>query len=160
MRPVSHSGARRSEILFAIGNLVPALVLGVGLFALPTRWWPADVTVGSAVVGVLVTSVCAVARPELARLALRVGAGVLLALGLVIVGTAALSLAFLAGIHGDFGQGGVALMLLVTFLVLPYAVVYPLIELRFVAPRASAALTPPAPKPPVEAPSGDGGAAA
>lgn len=160
MRSVSHPRARRSEILFALGNLVPALVLGVGLFELPTRWWPADVLVGGCVLGVIVTSAFVFARPAFARAALRVGASVLLGIGLVLLGTAALSLAFLAGIHGDFGQGGVALMLLVMFLVLPYAVVYPVVELRWLgpAPRAAAggltAASPPA------APSSDGGAAA
>lgn len=165
MRPVSHSGARRSEILFALGNLVPALVLGVGLFALPTRWWPADLVVGGSVLGVLVTSVLVFALPAFGRTALRVGAGVLLGVGLLLIGAALLSLAFLSGIHGDFGQGGVALMVLVTFLVLPYAVVYPVLELRFVGPRARAAAPPPvhapaAPSGDAAAPSSDGGAAA
>ncbi len=157
MRRVSHPGTRRFEIGFALGNLVPALVLGVGLFELPTRWWPADVLVGGAVLGVLVTTAFVFARPASTRMALRVGASVLLGIGLVLIAAAALSLAFLAGIHGDFGQGGMALMLLVTFLVLPYTVVYPLVELRLLGPAARPVAAAPAA---AARPRDDGGAPA
>jgi hypothetical protein len=132
---VSNSGERRAEVLFALGNLVPAIVLGVGLYALPVRWWPADFVIGAAVVALPVTSGIVFGRPPLSRRALRVGASVLLAIGLVLITAAVLSLAFLAGIHGDFGQGGVTLMALVTFLVLPYVIVYPVLELLWVGPR-------------------------
>jgi hypothetical protein len=133
---VSTSRERRSEILFAVGNLVPAIVLGVGLYALPVRWWPADIVIGSAVIAVPVTSAVAFGRPLASRKALRVGAGVLLAIGFVLLAAALLSVAFLSGIHGDFGQGGMTLMALIAFLVLPYAIVYPVLELRWVGPAA------------------------
>ena len=129
MRPVSKSVQRRAEILFALGNLVPAIVLAVGLYALPVRWWPADVVVGAAVLALPVTSAIVFGRPALSRRALRVGGSVLLAVGLAIVAAALLSIAFLSGIHGDFGQGGVTLMALIGFLVLPYVIVYPVFEL-------------------------------
>jgi hypothetical protein len=129
MRPVSMSGQRRSEILFALGNLVPAIVLAVGLYALPVRWWPADVVLGAAVLALPTTSAIVFGRPALSRQALRVGGSVLLVVGLTIVAAALLSIAFLSGIHGDFGQGGVTLMALIAFLVLPYVIVYPLFEL-------------------------------
>ena len=129
MRPVSKSGQRRSEILFALGNLVPATVLAVGLYALPVRWWPADVVLGAAVLALAATTAIVFGRPALSRQALRVGGSVLLLVGLTIVAAALLSIAFLSGIHGDFGQGGVTLMALIAFLVLPYVIVYPLFEL-------------------------------
>lgn len=129
MRPVAKSGQRRSEILFALGNLVPATVLAVGLYALPVRWWPADVVLGAAVLALPATSALVFGRPALSRQALRVGGSVLLVVGLTIVAAALLSIAFLSGIHGDFGQGGVTLMALIAFLVLPYVIVYPLFEL-------------------------------
>jgi hypothetical protein len=160
MRRVSEPGARRSEILFGLGNLVPAIVLGVGLFALPTRWLPADLVVGSALLVLVASSAVVFGRPALSRVALRVGARVLLGLGLLLVSVAALSIAFLAGIHGDFGQGGVALMSLIAFLVLPYAVVYPLIELYWVGPVTNKAGPRPATAPAHAASSDDGGAAA
>jgi hypothetical protein len=138
---------RRSEILFAVGNVVPAIVLGVGLYALPVRWWPADFVIGAAVLALPITSGIVFARPSSSRRALRVGASVLLAVGLVLIAAAVLSCAFLAGIHGDFGQGGVTLMTLVTFLVLPYAVVYPVLELLWLGPPPKATRTEGDPKP-------------
>jgi hypothetical protein len=139
MRPVSKSGQRRSEILFALGNLVPAIVLGVGLYALPVRWWPTDVVLGAAVIALPATSAVVFGRPARSMLALRVGASVLLAVGLALIGAALLSVAFLSGIHGDFGQGGMLLMALIAFLVLPYVIVYPLFELWWVGAVPSAA---------------------
>jgi hypothetical protein len=137
MRRVSNSGERRYEVLFAVGNGVPAVVLGVGVFALPVRWWPADVVIGAVVVAVLASTAAALSRPALARQALRVGASVLLGAGLLVIAVATLSLAFLAGIHGDFGRGGVTLMMLVLFLVLPYTLVYPAIELLWLGAPSS-----------------------
>jgi len=177
MRRVSNSGERRYEVWFALGNVVPALVLSAGLFALPVRWWPTDVVIATAIVALLATSALALVRPPLARRALRVGARVLLAVGLVLIAAATLSLAFLAGIHGDFGRGGVTLMVLVLFLVLPYVVLYPIVELLWLGPsparpKASAAKAPSAaPAPPAAPPAapespesasaaGDGGASA
>jgi hypothetical protein len=160
MRPVSMPRERRSEILFALGNLVPALVLGVGLYALPVRWLPADLVIGAAVLALPVTSGLVFARPPASRRALRVGASVLLAVGLVLMAVAVLSLAFLSGIHGDFGQGGMTLMALVTFLVLPYAIVYPVLELLWVGPKKAQPKTDPAPAAAPAAPSDAGGASA
>ena len=137
---------RRAEVFFALGNLVPALLLGVGLFALPVRWWPADLAIGTALVCLVGTSALVLGRPALARPALRVGAGVLLGAGLLLVAAALLSVAFLWGIHGDFGRGGVALMTLIALLVLPYTVGYPLLELAWLGPvRREPARPDPAP---------------
>jgi hypothetical protein len=132
---VSHSSVRPKELAFAIGNLVPATVLGAGLVALPVRWWPADVVIGGALLVLAAASSVACGRPALAHRALGVAARVLLGIGVVLIAAAVLSMAFLAGIHGDFGQGGVVLMLLVSFLVLPYAIVYPVVELWWLASR-------------------------
>jgi hypothetical protein len=143
---VSHFGVRRKELGFAIGNLIPATVLGAGLLALPVRWWPTDLVIGGAVLTLALASSVAIGRPELTRRALVLAARVLLGAGVVLVVAAVLSMAFLAGIHGDFGRGGVTLMLLVTFLVLPYAVVYPLIELWWLRCQADPALPPLAPR--------------
>ncbi len=132
---VSISGERRYEVLFALGNGLPVAVLGLGLFALPVRWLPADLVVGASILAVLVTSAVVLSRPAQSRSALRIGAQVLLGIGLLIIAAAVLSLAFLSGIHGDFGRGGVTLMVLISFLVLPYALVYPGIQLLWLGPR-------------------------
>jgi hypothetical protein len=148
--PVSKPAARRSEILFALGNLVPALLLGVGLYALPVRWWPADVVLGAAVVALPASSAVVFGRPGSSLAALRVGGSVLLAVGLALVGAALLSVAFLSGIHGDFGAGGVVLMSLIAFMVLPYVIVYPLFELWWLDRLGKTSTTEePAPAPPV-----------
>jgi hypothetical protein len=154
------TGERRYEVGFALGNVLPASVLSVGLFALPVRWWPADVVVSGAVLALLATSAVVMSRPAHARSALRIGAQVLLGVGLLVVAAAVLSLAFLAGIHGDFGRGGVTLMILIALLVLPYAIVYPAIQLLWLGPRprkqraaakaAKAAADPPAADPSAE----------
>lgn len=119
----------RGVIGFAIGNFVPAVVLGVGLYSLPVRFWPVDVPVAAALIGVMAGSGVALARPTLSLRALRVAALALLGIGLLLVGVAALSAAFLSGVHGDYGRGGTLLMLLIVFLMIPYTLVYPVLEL-------------------------------
>ena len=117
--------------LFALLNLLPAFVLGGGAIALPMRFWLVDGLVGVTVVTLIVTSVLVFARPVLAQLALRVAAWVLLVLGSAIVALFALSFAFLLGVHGAFGAFGTLLMVLVLLLLIPYVLVYPAIELRW-----------------------------
>lgn len=114
---------------FAIGNLVPALVLGLGCYALPLRWWGMDVPVAVVVLGVLVSSGVALQNPRFGVRALRIAALALLVLGLGLVAAFALCVAFLSGIHGPFGGFGSLLMGLVVMLLTPYAVVYPAIQL-------------------------------
>jgi hypothetical protein len=116
---------------FALGNLVPAALLGLGCGALPIRWWPADVLLLGTVATLCVTSGLVLTRRGKPRFWLGIGARVLLGMGLVIIAAAALAVAFLAGIHGDFGRGGMSLMGLVAFMVLPYTVVYPVLQLAW-----------------------------
>jgi hypothetical protein len=154
---VTTSLARKKELAFAVGNLIPATVLGAGLVALPVRFWPTDVVVGGSALALALASSAVIGRPAVARRALLLGARVLLGVGILLVTAAVLSLAFLAGIHGDFGRGGVTLMLLVTLLVLPYAVVYPLVELWWLGTGSAAAAPVAAP---ISAPAPDGESAA
>ena len=139
----------RRRRLFALGNLVPALVLGGGSAMLPVRWWPLDTLCGAAVVLLLVTSAIALFDAQRADRALRWAAAGLLSIGLVVVGAFVLSVAFLSGVHGPFGAFGVALMGLVVLLLLPYSVISPALQLllfRAVAPQqAEAQPTPSAP---------------
>jgi hypothetical protein len=114
---------------FAIGNLVSVLLLSLGLFGLPVRYWVADTLVLLVLASILAGSVTALARPALAWRALRIAALSLLGIGLLLIAVAALSLAFLSGVHGDYGRGGVLLMALVLLAALPYTIVYPVIEL-------------------------------
>lgn len=114
---------------FALGNLVPALVLGFGCYALPLRWWAMDLPVALVVTGLVATSAAALRKPELAPRLLRGAAMTLLVLGLGLVAAFGLSVAFLAGVNGPFGAFGMLLMGLVVAMVAPYAVVYPAVQL-------------------------------
>lgn len=123
---------------FALGNLVPALVFGLAGAALPVRYAFADVLLSLVVVTVVGSSGVALFRPERALPALRVGSLTLLGLGLFLIAVAALSAAYLRGIQGDYGRGGVLIMSLVLLLALPYLVVYPALSLLLLHRRAEA----------------------
>jgi hypothetical protein len=141
----SMSGSeRRWELGLALGNLLPAIVLGGGCYMLPLRWWGLDVPVCLVVALLVVTSCIAFVKPALAARALRVAALALLLVGMSLLGAFVLCLAFLSGVHGAFGSLGAVLMTLVVLLVTPYAVLYPACELvilhrllRAAAPVAS-----------------------
>ncbi len=136
---VSGSRSRRAELGFAFGNLLPALALGLAGYGLPVRYLLADALIGATVLAVLGSSLVAIGRPALSLAALRVGALALLGFGLLLLAAAALSVAYLSGVHGDFGRGGVLLMSLIFLLGLPYAFVYPVIELVWIHRRLGAA---------------------
>lgn len=118
---------------FALGNLLPALVLGLGCYALPLRWWGMDVPIALLVLGLIASSAVALWKQELAYRVLRVAAFALLVVGLALVAAFALSIAFLSGIHGAFGAFGSLLMGLVILLLVPYALVYPALQLWWLA---------------------------
>lgn len=124
---------------FAIGNLVPAFVFGLAGVALPVRYPFADVLLSLVIVTVVASSWVALFRADRALAALRVGAVTLLALGLLLVAMAGLGVAYLRGVQGDYGRGGVLIMSLVLLLALPYLVVYPALELLLLQRRIDAA---------------------
>jgi hypothetical protein len=118
---------------------VPALVLGAGCYALPLRFWGLDLPIVLLVFWLLGTSAVSFIWPRLAHRALRLGALALLVVGAVLLALFALSFAFLSGVHGSFGDLGEILMGLVIALVVPYALVYPVLELSWLGsakPRA------------------------
>lgn len=124
---------------FAVGNLVPALLLGLGCYALPLRWWVMDVPVSLVVVLLVTSSAVALAKPPLAARVLRAAAITLLSLGLMLVAAFGLSVAFLSGVNGPFGAFGMILMGLVVMMLAPYAVVYPAAQLWWLGKNAAGA---------------------
>jgi hypothetical protein len=122
---VSPKTSRRVQLGLAIGHLLPALVLGVGCYALPLRWWVMDALCGGIVVVLVIASAGVFARARWADRALYVATWTLLGVGLVLFAMFALSLAYLSSIHGVFGQMGVLSMALLLLLLLPYTIVYP-----------------------------------
>jgi hypothetical protein len=136
---VAGVGNRRFVVGFALGNLVPAVAFGLAGVALPVRYLFADAVLSLVIATVVGASGVALFRAERALPALRVAALTLLGLGLVLIALAALSVAYLRGIQGDYGRGGVLIMSLVLLLALPYLVVYPALELWLLHARLGAA---------------------
>jgi hypothetical protein len=124
---------------FALGNLVPATVFALAGVALPVRYAFADALLALVVATVVGSSGVALFRAERSLPALRAGALVLLGLGLLLIALAALSVAYLRGVQGDYGRGGVLIMSIVLLLALPYLVVYPVLELLLLHRRFGAA---------------------
>jgi hypothetical protein len=124
---------------FAIANGVLAVLVVVGVFAgLPTRWAPVDVP-ALLIVLLLLASAYALLRPQPWSLrVVRWAAGVVLALGLLCVFGLTLAIAFLSGVLGAVGSGGVTLFVMVVALVLPYLVIYPALQLVWAAQRTRA----------------------
>jgi hypothetical protein len=119
----------------ALFNLLPAFVLGAGCWALPARYWALDVPVVILVAVLLASSAFGLAKPVRALPVLRWAALLLLTLGALLFAAFTLSLAFLAGVHGAFGNFGAILMALVLLLLAPYTIGYPLFELWLLSLR-------------------------
>jgi hypothetical protein len=69
---------------------------------------------------------------------LRACASIELLIGLVAIAALALSASYLAGTHGDLGRSGALTMTLVLALMLPYLVLYPVLQLIWVYARQHA----------------------
>ena len=65
----------------------------------------------------------------------RAASFVVLALGLALFATLAITASWLYGVYGPVGKGGAALFILVAFLVLPYLVMLPATLLAWIGPR-------------------------
>lgn len=124
---------RRARICFGIGNLAIAAFTLFGVFRLlPTRWWVVD---GGASLFALLLAASGVAllrRHRLADRVTRIAAAVALLLGLLLFFSLVVTAAWIGGVYGQVGQTGAVLFGLVCALVLPYAVVYPAIELAWI----------------------------
>ena len=74
-----------------------------------------------------------------ARTVARVASFVVLAIGLVLIATLALTASYLNGIYGPVGKGGAVIMALSAALALPYLVVLPVAQLYWLGPREARA---------------------
>jgi hypothetical protein len=129
----------RSPVLtriFGAFDLLAAAIVAFGVFAgLPVRWWVVDVPavvaiglLGSAGVGLL-------AKKAWSERVARVASIAVLAMGLVLVATLALTASYLGGIYGPVGKGGGVILALVAALALPYLVAFPAAQLLWLGPR-------------------------
>ncbi len=121
---------RTTDTLFIVFNTLASILIGAGVFvALPARYWPVDV--GGAVVLVAFTVASArLLRPE--NGALKKPAALAMGAIAVLGGLTVLALFFSAGhlygIYGPVGRGGAFIFLFVVALVVPYLVIFPLLE--------------------------------
>lgn len=124
----------RARVGFGLGNLVTAALLVLAVYMLPVRHLLVD---GLLVVAAVVTgasSVAALAKLPKAALFLRIAAFTLLGLGLIAVALSVLTLAFLAGVHGRWLQAGIPIASYALALIIPYTIVYPIVQLLVVTP--------------------------
>jgi hypothetical protein len=122
--------SRRAALVFGIADLLTAAVVVLGVFVgLPARWAPVDVG-AVAVAGLEVASGVGLlaATPWSLRVA-RIGAAVVLAVGLALVSVLAVTASWLGGVYGPVGAGGATLLALVAALALPYLVALPVVRL-------------------------------
>jgi hypothetical protein len=130
---------RRSPLLtriFGAFDLLGALVVAFGVFVgLPVRWWVVDVPAAAAVALLAAAGVGLVAKKPWSEPIARVASMVVLALGLALVATLALTASYLGGIYGPVGKGGAVILVLVAALGLPYLVAFPAAQLLWLGPR-------------------------
>jgi protein-S-isoprenylcysteine O-methyltransferase Ste14 len=120
----------RLRLTFGVLNGVTATVLIVGVFGvIQPRYWALDVPAFVIASASLSSSVALLTNRSWARRALAVAAWVSFVLGLLVVSLVVLSMAFLRGIHGDYGVAALAVSGLIVLLLVPYLLVLPALEL-------------------------------
>ncbi|MEP7049631.1 MAG: hypothetical protein ABJB12_04730 [Pseudomonadota bacterium] len=128
----------RVRIAFGVLNGIAGVVLLVGVFVVAQpRFWVLDVPAALIGVAQLASSVSLLARLRWALRALAIAAWVSFVLGLIIVFLIVLTMAFLRGIHGDYGVAALAVSGLVVALLVPYVVVLPALELLWLQRQRS-----------------------
>ncbi len=120
----------RGRLAFGFLDLVAACLVAIGVFrGLPARAGAID---GCAAVVILLLTVSGVGlmlgRAWAPRVA-RATSVIVLALGLALVATLAITASYLAGIYGPVGKGGAVILVLVAALGLPYLVALPATQL-------------------------------
>lgn len=134
--PAAPSAAGR--LFCSIANLAVAALLCAAVYmGLPVRYWLVD---GGTALTVLAYVVAAVAlwvpRPAARRIA-RSALAVVLIMGMLTVVGLCTSLGALQGVHGPVSQGAQLIFVLVLALVLPYLVLLPGAELRWLSRHES-----------------------
>jgi hypothetical protein len=116
----------------AAAQLLLALLLLGGIWiGLPARWLWVDVTGTLLALGALASGVALLVRaPWAARLA-RVVVWAELVIGTLAASLLALGAAQLSGSYGPVGKGGALLLVTIAVLVLPYLVIMPALQLRW-----------------------------
>jgi hypothetical protein len=125
-----------AQVGFGVVNLVSAVLVGLGVFVgLPTRYWLIDVPAVVVIVLLGAAGGGLLARRAWGASVARVASIVTLVLGLLLVGTLAVTVSYLRGIYGPVGRGGALILTLVAALALPYLVVLPAVQLVWLGSR-------------------------
>jgi hypothetical protein len=128
-----------AQVGFGTVNLVSAVLVGLGVFVgLPTRYWLIDVPAVLVMVLLGVAGGGLLARRAWGVPVARIASSVTLVLGLLLVGTLAVTVSYLRGIYGPVGRGGALILTLVAALALPYLVVLPAVQLVWLGPPGRA----------------------
>jgi hypothetical protein len=134
--PLSRSLVSRT---FAVGNILLAgLVLWATFTGLTARDLWVDVPAVLLALMLVASSAGLLRNAPWALRLLRACASIELLVGFVAIAGLALSVSYLSGTHGDLGRSGALTMTLVLALMLPYLVIYPVLQLIWVYARQHA----------------------
>jgi hypothetical protein len=124
--------SRRAAVVFAIGDLITAGVLTLGVFVgLPSRWAVVDLPAVVVVALHVASGAGLLAGKSWAPQTARLASAVSLVLGLSLITVLALTASWLSGVYGPVGLGGALVLVLVAALALPYLVALPVVRLAW-----------------------------
>jgi hypothetical protein len=124
--------SRQVRYWFGIGNLAVACILATADYALPTKSYWLDVPLAAVALLLWVGGFGILLKQAWAVPVMRLSAVALLTFGLLSLSLVALTAAFLFGVHGQFLRDGVELVVIGFALLVPYALLYPILVLASV----------------------------
>jgi hypothetical protein len=121
----------KTRLIASTQLLLSMLVLGGVWLALPARWAWVDVPATVLGVACLIAALALFFERAWALRFARIVLWVELVIGTLSASLLGLSAAQLAGSYGPVGAGGALLLLTIAVLVLPYLVIFPALQLRW-----------------------------
>lgn len=117
---------------FGLTNLFTAAVLGGAVLALPMRIKLIDVPSLLIAVLLFASGVSLLANLRWALRLFTIATWALLAVGLLLIAIAVLTIAFLSGVHGHWVDAGLPATGLAIALLVPYTLLYPVVSLLWI----------------------------
>jgi hypothetical protein len=128
----------RARIGFGTMNVAAAIFAYVAVFhGLPARWGPIDAAALVVIVLMATSGLALLTKRRFAERLARIGAYVVLVIGMTIFAALALTASWLSGVYGPIGRGGALIFGLVAAMVLPYTIVLPAAELLWLGGRSN-----------------------
>ncbi|MEM7605854.1 MAG: hypothetical protein AAF411_10905 [Myxococcota bacterium] len=122
--------ARRRPWLGIANTLTGATLLGIVWGALPARWAPVDVGGTLLALAFIGAGALLFNGAESGRRVARTLAVVCLGVGMLLGTTLVITAASLAGLYGPVGAGGSLILAAAFFLMVPYLVVFPAVQVH------------------------------